>query len=88
MKELNYENLFEFIKKLASDEFGFDGEFTNETTYNELALDSLDVVYIVMAIEDEFSVVISDEFNAQFNGSTTVKEALDVVIKNAVDDRA
>lgn len=45
--------------------------------YSELALDSLDLVELVMAIEDEFETEITDEQAESFK---TVKEVIDFVI--------
>lgn len=54
---------FEKIREIVSAQLGLSQEFdfTRSTTFEELNADSLDLVEIVMAIEDEFDVEISDE---------------------------
>ena len=49
----------EAIKKIIKDQIDIDvSGITEETTFEDLQIDSLDMVEIVMAIEDEFDVVI------------------------------
>lgn len=45
------------IEQLSAD----DAEITRETTFEELDADSLDIVELVMALEEEFNLEISDE---------------------------
>ena len=45
------------IKKELGRDFG---DLTPATTFEELALDSLDVVQMIMAIEESFEIVIAD----------------------------
>lgn len=55
--------VFEKIKKLLADQFDTDeNEMTMDTDIaNDLKADSLDVVELLMAIEDEFDVEVPDE---------------------------
>ena len=49
----------EAIKKIIKEQIDIDvSSITEETTFEDLQIDSLDMVEIVMAIEDEFDVVI------------------------------
>lgn len=50
--------IFEKVKKIVSDQFGVDeSSVTMETAFKEdLNADSLDMVEIVMAMEDEFDI--------------------------------
>ena len=49
----------EAIKKIIKEQIDIDvSAITEETTFEDLQIDSLDMVEIVMAIEDEFDVVI------------------------------
>ena len=49
----------EAIKKIIKEQIDIDvSGITEETTFEDLQIDSLDMVEIVMAIEDEFDVVI------------------------------
>jgi acyl carrier protein len=51
-------------------------EITGETVLSTLYIDSLDTVEIVMALEDEFGVVISDP---EWEPVKTVAQAVDLV---------
>lgn len=55
--------VFEKIRKMISELFFTDeDEILPETTFaKDLEADSLDIVDLVMAIEDEFSIEVSDE---------------------------
>ncbi len=55
--------VFEKIKKLISDQFGIDEDSIEmETSFkDDLNADSLDIVELVMAIEDEFDLQVADE---------------------------
>lgn len=51
-------------------------EVTPEKTWNELGFDSLDIVELIMSLESEFSVIISDEDSEKIE---TVQNAIDYV---------
>lgn len=55
--------VFEKIKKIVADQLGADAdEITMESTFIEdLGADSLDVVELVMAMEDEFDMEIDED---------------------------
>jgi acyl carrier protein len=50
--------MLEKIAKIISDYKGTDIDITEETTFSDLELDSLDTVEIVMNLEEEFGVTI------------------------------
>ena len=54
---------FEKVSRIISDQLGIDAdfEFSPETTWGELDADSLDLVEVVMAIEEEFDISVPDE---------------------------
>jgi len=54
---------FEKVCDIISGQLGLDSgfDFSKETTWEEINADSLDLVEIVMAIEDEFELEIPDE---------------------------
>lgn len=56
------EQIFEKIKAIVVDQLSVDeSEITMETTFEELNADSLDIVELIMAFEEEFGIEISDE---------------------------
>lgn len=56
-------SVFEKVKAIISEQLGVDeGEITMESSFIEdLGADSLDIVELVMALEEEFDIVIPDE---------------------------
>lgn len=55
-------NIFEKVKSIVVDQLGVDAdEVTLETSFEDLNADSLDVVELVMALEEEFDIEIPDE---------------------------
>ncbi|HHZ16480.1 MAG TPA: acyl carrier protein [Peptococcaceae bacterium] len=55
-------DVFGRIKALVAEQLRVDEEkITLETTFDELDADSLDVVELIMALEDEFDIEIPDE---------------------------
>ena len=60
---------FEAIKKIINEQLGADTDgLTLETSFEDLKVDSLDMVEIVMAIEDEFDIVIEGNDNIKTVG--------------------
>lgn len=70
--------ILEKVKKIIVDELGFDIEkITLETNIQEdLGADSLDAVELIMSIEDEFDIMISDD---DAMGVRTVKELVNLI---------
>ncbi len=70
--------IFETVKKIVSDQLSVDVEkVTPEADFaNDLSADSLDVVELVMALEEEFSVEIPDESAEKIK---TVQDAVDFI---------
>jgi acyl carrier protein len=55
-------DVFEKVKTLIVDQLDIDEEkISRKTTFEDLDADSLDVVELVMALEEEFDLEISDE---------------------------
>jgi acyl carrier protein len=68
---------FEKIKDIVADQLGAEKkEITMETSFEELNADSLDVVELIMALEEEFDIEISDEDAEKL---TTVGAAVEYV---------
>ncbi|SCG83482.1 Acyl carrier protein ACP [Proteiniborus sp. DW1] len=73
--------VFEKIKKLIAEQLDVEeSEITLESSFQEdLDADSLDVVELIMAIEDEFDIEISDE---EAEKIVTVKDAVNYIQDN------
>ncbi len=70
-------NTIETLQQAIKKELGRDlGPLTADTTFEELALDSLDVVQMIMAIEEAFDIEIDDE---DVEGLKTVGQLLDYI---------
>lgn len=56
-------DIFETVKSVVAEQLGVDeSEITMESSFNDdLEADSLDIVELMMALEDEFKIEISDE---------------------------
>lgn len=55
--------VLEKVKVLLADQFGIDEDsITMETSFSEdLNADSLDIVELIMALEEEFGITVEDE---------------------------
>ena len=72
---------FEKLQEIVSAQLGIDKSKVVETAdfTKELGADSLDVVELVMAFEEEFDIEIDDEIAGEM---ATVQDALDYISKN------
>lgn len=70
--------MFERVKELIAEELDVDlEEVTLEANLtDDLGADSLDAVELIMAIEDEFDIEVSDEQAQKFK---TVKQIVDYI---------
>ena len=73
---MNTEN----IRRLISEQFNVDEDRINfDTSFkNDLNADSLDIVELIMALEDEYGLEIDDE---DVEGINTVGDAINYLIK-------
>lgn len=73
--------VFERIRKIIADQLGADeDEITMDSTFIEdLGADSLDVVELVMAIEDEFDMEIDED---EAEDISTVGDVVDYIKAN------
>ena len=68
------------LKEIISDQLDIEmDEITEDKSFkDDFNVDSLDLVELIMAIEDEFNIEISDD---DFDGVKTVGDALDFLEK-------
>ncbi len=69
------------VKKIVVEHLGVEGDkVTEEASFiDDLGADSLDIVELVMAFEEEFGVEIPDDAAEKI---TTVKDAIDYIDNN------
>lgn len=72
--------MFEKVKAIIIDQLSISDEdmITMETTLEDLGADSLDMVEVIMAIEDEFDVQIKDE---DLESLKSVSDLIDYISK-------
>lgn len=75
-------NVNERIKQIVAEQLGVDeDQVTAEASFmDDLGADSLDTVELVMALEEEFDIEISDEDAEKIQ---TVQDAIDYISENA-----
>lgn len=75
-------NVNERIKQIVAEQLGVDeDQVTTEASFmDDLGADSLDTVELVMALEEEFDIEISDEDAEKIQ---TVQDAIDYISENA-----
>ncbi|MDP4152950.1 MAG: acyl carrier protein [Bacillota bacterium] len=69
--------IFEKLKKIIAEQFSADEEeLTPETRFEDLGADSLDLVELVMAIEEEFDIQVDDE---DVDSMSTIGDAVEYI---------
>lgn len=58
-------------------------EVSEETSFEELYLDSLDRIELSMLIDDEFKIITDDK---EWEFSKTIKDAVDIIQKHIGDE--
>lgn len=81
MARLNKDQIFQLLKEGLVEQLGVDAEkVTLEARFGEdLGADSLDLVEVIMEMEDNFGLKISDE---DARSLTTVSEAVEFIYRN------
>lgn len=76
--EICMESIEQRVKKIVAEQLGVnEAEIKNESSFlDDLGADSLDMVELVMALEDEFETEIPDE---EAEKITTVQQAMDYI---------
>ncbi|MFQ5575397.1 MAG: acyl carrier protein [Anaerolineae bacterium] len=79
---MNQDEVFEKVKAIVIDQLGVDGDkVVMEAKFKDnLEADSLDLVELIMAFEEEFGGEISDE---QAQNITTVGQAVKYLVEHA-----
>jgi acyl carrier protein len=59
---MDKEQIFEKVKEMVIDTLQFDGDVTLDSSFaDDLQADSLDVVELTMALEEQYGITIPDE---------------------------
>ena len=76
------ESIEQRVKKIVAEQLGVnEAEIKNESSFlDDLGADSLDMVELVMALEDEFETEIPD---AEAEKITTVQQAVDYITSHS-----
>ena len=70
-------SVLERIKKIVVDQLDVEEDvISNDTTFEDLDADSLDIVELIMALEEEFGIEIPDEDAEKL---TTIGAAVDYI---------
>ncbi len=65
------------VKKIVAEQLGVQEDISNDASFvDDLGADSLDTVELVMALEEEFGIEISDEDAEKI---TTIQDAIDYI---------
>lgn len=71
---------FEKLRNIIAEQFGIEAEsITEETSFKELG-DSMDLIELIMALEEEFDMEIEDE---DANKIKTVGDAAEYIVQNS-----
>lgn len=75
---MDRQQAFQTFTRIISEQLGVDASAIDEQTrFSDLNADSLDMVELVMALEDEFGVQLEDDVVANIK---TVADALDAAV--------
>ena len=78
---MNQEEIFEKVKKIIVEQLGVaETSVTMEASFIDLGADSLDIVELIMALEEEFDMEIPDEDAEKI---VSVSDVVDYIKDNA-----
>ena len=82
---MDCDTVFGMIRDIVSDQLGIDGSaMTFETSFvDDLDADSLDLLQLVTAIEDEFDIQVPD---TEFERIVTVDDAVEAIARLKAGD--
>lgn len=71
------DNIFNKVRSIVAEQLGVEEEeITLETSFEDLNADSLDIVELIMALEEEFDIEIPDEDAEKL---TTIRAAVEYI---------
>lgn len=74
-------NTFENLVRICEEQMGIDPSLlTKQTTFDEIEADSLDVVEILMAIEEEYDIVIPESVGEKAKDLGELSDFIDTLI--------
>ena len=71
---MNRNEILEKVASIIREQLDYKGALVEETSFDELDADSLDLVEVIMAIEDEFSLTVDDDVVLSIK---TIKDVVD-----------
>ncbi|HBT46331.1 MAG TPA: acyl carrier protein [Peptococcaceae bacterium] len=75
------DNIFNKVRSIVAEQLGVEEEEINmDTSFEDLNADSLDIVELIMALEEEFDIEIPDEDAEKL---TTIKAAVEYIKERA-----
>ena len=71
---MNRNEILDKVASIIREQLYYKGALVEETSFDELDADSLDLVEVIMAIEDEFSLTVDDDVVLSIK---TIKDVVD-----------
>lgn len=82
---MNHSQILERVKSVIVEQLDIDKDLvTDDSTFKELGVDSLDAVEIVLKLEEEFEIEISDEDAKQINSVSEAVTYIERVLKSTL----
>ena len=71
---MNRNEILDKVASIIREQLYYKGALVEETSFDDLDADSLDLVEVIMAIEDEFSLTVDDDVVLSIK---TIKDVVD-----------